>query len=286
MKLAVSNIAWPVREKESAYELLSSRGIRGLEIAPALFLPESTDPFSPSEKEICRACAALSAAGLELVSMQSLLYGVKGASLFGGGEALMRFRDGLHRAIELAERLSIPNLVFGSPRQRVIPDDMSIAEAEAIALDVFYDLGDAALLAGTRLGIEFNPPAYGTNFLNNIGQAYAFVEKVNHPAITLIFDIGAMHMNVQFDEIEYFAAQTAKRISHVHISEPQLAPAPAEVSQAARVISALNGVGYQGWFSIEMQASPKGSLIELDRSIERLLLAVGTEGSPDYADKC
>ncbi|KAB2777281.1 sugar phosphate isomerase/epimerase family protein [Brucella anthropi] len=273
MKLAVSNIAWPASERDAAYALLSSRGILGLEIAPALFLPDSADPFEPSEKEVGQAHDALHAAGLKLVSMQSLLYGVKGASLFEGGEALRLFREGLHRAIVLAGRLSIPNLVFGSPRQRIIPNHMSATEAEAIAIDVFRDLGDAASLANTCVGIEFNPLAYGTNFLNDLPQACAFIEKVNHPSVALTFDIGAMHMNRQFGEIDYFAHQAGKYIHHVHISEPHLAPAPAEANQAAKVLSVLKKIGYQGWFSIEMQAIPGGSLSKLERSLDKLVLA-------------
>lgn len=285
MKLAASNIAWPASERDAAYALLKSRGVLGLEIAPALFLPNSADPFVPTEKEVAQARDALHAAGLELVSMQSLLFGVKGASLFEGGEALKLFRKGLHRAITLAGRLSIPNLVFGSPRQRTIPDHMSAAEAEAIAIDVFRDLGDAAGSVDTRIGIEFNPLAYGTNFLNDLPQAQAFLEKVDHPSVALTFDIGAMHMNRQFDEIEYFASQARKYISHVHISEPHLAPAPADRTEAAKVLSVMKKIGYQGWFSIEMQAIPSGSLSELERSLDKLILAASTAMERTNADR-
>lgn len=278
MKLAVSNIAWPVTERQAAYALLQARGIRGLEIAPPLLLPSSRNPFEPTDKEIASALDEVKAANLELVSMQSLLYGVQGALLFDGREALTLFRQGLHRAIALAGNLSIPNLVFGSPRQRNIPSHIPYDTAEAIALDVFRELGDAARSAGTCLGIEFNPAAYGTNFLNDLPQAQAFVEKVDHPAVRLIFDVGAVHMNDQFGQVEAFAEQAMDRINHVHISEPHLAPAPAEPKQAARVLSAMTGMGYAGWFSIEMQAARDGALNELERSIAKLQLAAGMVG--------
>ena len=50
-------------------------------------------------------------ADLELTSMQSLLFSVPEASLFGGDIARNQFREALERAIDLAGRFLIPNLV-------------------------------------------------------------------------------------------------------------------------------------------------------------------------------
>lgn len=272
MKLAVSNIAWGPQDRDAAYALLQSRWIRGLEIAPGLFFDGAVDAFAPTEDEAALALSAMAGAGLELVSMQSLLFGVTGAALFEGEEPFAHFQAGMLRAIALAGRFSIPNLVFGSPRQRNIPEGMTPEAADRLAVETFRKLGDAALAAGTHLGIEFNPAAYGTNFLNDGAQALAFVQRVDHPAVTLILDIGAMHMNGHFDEIEAFVAQAAGRTSHVHLSEPDLAPAPADSAQAARVLSAMADAGYTGWYSIEMKA-PEGGLAELEKSLDRLLMA-------------
>ncbi|MGP3699505.1 sugar phosphate isomerase/epimerase family protein [Rhodobacter sp. NSM] len=275
MKLAVSNIAWAPAERLRVYRLLAAHGIRGLEIAPGLFFPGSTRPFTPSEAEVAASLAETRAAGLELVSMQSLLFGVEGAALFGDPGERARFRDGLRAAITLAGRLGIPNLVFGSPRQRVIPADMGTAEAEAVALETFAVLGDAARQAGTRLGIEFNPAAYGTNFLTTLEEADAFVTRLGHPAVTLILDLGAMHMNGAFDGIAGAVAAVTAPISHVHVSEPNLAPAPARAGAAATALAALAHKGYAGWHSIEMKPPPDPGPAVLEAAIGRLLRAAG-----------
>lgn len=279
MKLAVSNIAWPAADREGAYAILRAAGIRGLEIAPGLMFDGAANPFDPTEAEAGPRIAAMREAGLELVSMQSLLFNVQGAALFEGDEALDRFRLGLRNAIGLAGRFSIPNLVFGSPRQRNIPDGMAPEAAERLALDVFRDLGDAAAKAGTRLAMESNPAAYGTNFLNTMAQAEAFVRRVNHPAITLMLDIGSMHMNGDFDQIEDVVSGAVDLISHVHVSEPDLAPAPADVAQAARAFSALNRAGYAGWCSIEMKSPVAAPLDNLSGSVDRLLAAAASARS-------
>ena len=124
--------------------------------------------------------------------------------------------------------------------------------------------------------MEPNPAAYGTNFLNRVAQAEAFVRRVDHPAITLIVDVGALHMNGDFDTVEAVAGRAAPLVSHVHISEPNLDPAPARVDQAARVMTAMTDAGYRGWFSIEMKARPEPGLDALEASVARLVAAAAT----------
>lgn len=277
MKLAVSNIAWPAGLRDAAYALLAANGIRGLEIAPGLFFAGARDAFAPSEAEAGAAIAPVRAACLELISMQSLLFGVRGAALFGDAAARARFDRAMLRAIALAERLRIPNLVFGAPAQRMVPDGMSASEARRIGAETFRRLGDAARAAGCRIAIEPNPAAYGTNFLNTVDEALAFVEAAGHPAIVLNLDIGALHMNRDFDRLEPLVERAAAVVGHVHVSEPDLAPAPARSDQAARVIAALSRCGYPGWCSIEMKAAPAAPLVALERSVARLLAAANQD---------
>ena len=268
MRLAVSNIAWAATERNEAYALLRDHGIEGLEIAPGLFFSGAADPFVPTLDEASTALDALERAGLRLVSMQSLLFGVTGAALFGNAVAHSALRRGMSRAIGLAGRFGIPNLVFGSPAQRVIPDGMDRTRARQIAAEAFREMGDEASQAGTSLGVEFNPAAYGTNFLNEGKDALAFVQEVDHPAVTLILDVGAMEMNGQRDQIADLALMAKGRISHVHISEPNLAPAPADTDAAAAVMTAMADSGYGRWFSIEMKAG--AGLAALSGALERL----------------
>ena len=274
MKLAVSNIAWAPKHRDHAYAMLQAHGIRGLEIAPGLFLNGAKDAFQPTPAECEAALAPMRAAGLELVSMQSLLFGVEGAALFGERPERERFEEAMLRAIRLAGMLGIPNLVFGSPGQRVIPKSMSREEAEIIAVEVFRRLGDAAAAEGTILGMEFNPKVYGTNFLNHAVETATFVARVNHPAIQIILDVGAMHLNGDFETLPSFVAAQAGKISHVHFSEPYLAPAPADSDQAHRVLQAMSAVGYRRWYSIEMKAVPDGELEALGLALGRLKHAV------------
>ncbi|MDP1617888.1 sugar phosphate isomerase/epimerase [Phenylobacterium sp.] len=273
MKLAVSNIAWPAADRDAAYRLLARHGIRGLEIAPKLLFAQSQDAFAPSPDEAARALDAVRSEGLQLVSMQSLLFGVERAALFRDQASRDRLVAATLRAIDLAGRFDIPNLVFGSPKQRDIPPDLDRAAAETIALDVFHRLGEAAAKANTRLGLEPNPAAYGANFLNRFDETEAFVRRLDHPAVRLILDGGALIMNDEMAVLQDLTPDRVSRISHVHISEPQLAPAPADPQTASQILRAMSAAGYGGWFSIEMKASA-GGLEDLDQALGRLGAAV------------
>ena len=94
MEFAVSNIAWATSDRLAAYARLNAAGITRLEIAPGLFFPESADPFIPSEFELANAVEETSQYGLELVSMQSLLFGVAEADLFGDARGRLAFTRG------------------------------------------------------------------------------------------------------------------------------------------------------------------------------------------------
>lgn len=254
----MSNIAWSPEERIGAYAAMAKAGFTGLEIAPGLFFHASDDPFVPSDTQAKEALAEMADHGLQLVSMQSLLFGVSGAGLFDGEGPRASLVKGMERAIDLAGRFGIPNLVFGSPAQRRVPGGMAMATALDEATQVFRKLGDRALDAGTCITIEANPAAYGTNFLNTFGEATDFVSKTDHPAIAAILDLGAMHMNDDFSSVTQVIENKSLNLNHVHVSEPELAPAPASAEALAPVLRALAKKGYSKAVSIEMRRDESG----------------------------
>lgn len=267
MRLAVSNIAWTPPERLAAYAVLAEARVVGLEIAPGLIFPDEADPFEPSDAVVAAVRCELARFGLSLVSMQSLLFGVAGARLFGTSEERARFEAGIERAIRLAGRLGVPNLVFGSPANRVIPPTLSRAEAEQEAVAVFRRFGDLCRAQDCRLALEPNPAEYGTNFLTTIAEACAFAEAVDHPAITVNFDLGSLHMNNEIGDAADWFARARRLVSHVHVSEPRLAPAPRDAAGFVVIAHALADQGYDGWVSIEMRSDGAGDVARVRASV-------------------
>jgi sugar phosphate isomerase/epimerase len=272
VKLAMSNLAWAPEERLGAYAHMQAAGLTGLEIAPGLFFERAADPLLPDNVMSSVALTEIGSHKLSLVSMQSLLFGVSGAALFGSEAEQAAFENGMNRAIGLAGRFQIPNLVFGSPSQRRIPKGMSSEEAAAHATEVFRRLGQRAALVGTVISLEANPAQYGTNFLNTIDEAEKFVARVAHPAVGLVLDLGETHVNGSFATLVGRIAALAPRLNHVHVSEPHLAPAPDDRTTLTPVLAALKSAGYQRFVSIEMKRS-EGGLETVRRRIAALVAA-------------
>ena len=266
-RLAVSNIAWPPEARSRALSLLAELGVRGLEIAPGLFFAGEADPFAPSDAALAAALGEARDHGLTLVSMQSLHFAAPEAALFGPPEAREAFAGTLRRAVDLAARLGLPNLVVGSPRNRVVPDSMPAATARNIALEVFRALGDHAAARGCRLAVEPNPRAYGTNFLNLTSEALDFVREADHPAVTLNFDVGALTLNGEAAEAAELFVRAGARVSHVHLSAPGLAPVDAAAAPIGEALDMLEAAGWDGWVSIEMRAAEPDPLAAVTRAV-------------------
>ncbi|KIC39063.1 hypothetical protein RA27_18130 [Ruegeria sp. ANG-R] len=272
MQFAVSNIAWQASDRRAAYARLERAGITGLEVAPGLLFSDSEDPFLPTERELAAVLDEISAYGLSLVSMQSLLFGVSGADLFGDAEGQIAFSRGLGRAIDLAARLGLPNLVLGSPKQRIRPAGMTSEAAMEHAAAILRPLADKAAASGIRIAMECNPVDYGTNFLTTPDETLAFVRYAAHPAIALNFDIGASYLTGTFAQVNCLIEDAGDTISHVHISEPFLSLAPADPTEAGRVLCALQDIGYKHAVSIEMR-QPENGLTGLDEALRNLAVA-------------
>lgn len=275
MKLSFSNIAWSYEQRLLVYAMLADFGFTGLEIAPGIFFHGANNPFVPSNKIANLAINEITNYGLKLVSMQSLLFGIEEVALFEGSRKRDNLETHMYRAIELAGKYEIPNMVFGSPSQRRIPESMEYEEAKIISADFFRRLGDEALQAQTVISLEPNPRAYGTNFLNTLDEAQEFVEYIDHSAIKLTLDLGAMHINNHFDKLVARIAKVEKQISHVHVSEPMLAPAATDYNQLIDLMIGLMNINYNRAISIEMKC-PKNGINDIKNSLRHLKRAVTT----------
>lgn len=253
MKLAISNIAWDPSLCEAVYATMAETGFVGLEYAPGLLFKDEADPFAPAKTALDRVRYQLKVYGLHACSMQSLLYGCSEAAVFGASAERERLVSQIRKAIDLAALMGTTNLVFGSPRNRLIPDSMDKSAARDEGITAFRLLGEYAHAHGVRVAVEPNPRAYGANFLTTVDEAASFVSDVNHPGIALNFDIGAVLMNGQRDQLEDLFVKCLPLISHVHLSEPDLQPAPSDIDLARRAKALCGRPDYDGWLSIEMR---------------------------------
>ena len=73
MNLSISNIAWLEEEDEKVYRLMNKYHIKGLEIAPTRFFKEN--PYNSTLEQIKKIKRMLEEKNIEVVAMQSILFG-------------------------------------------------------------------------------------------------------------------------------------------------------------------------------------------------------------------
>ena len=269
MKLAISNIAWDPKQRIEIYQLLKKEKFKGIEIAPMLFLFDEKNFLKPNKKNYKKKIFELKKFNLKIISMQSLLYNSENCDLFKGERNRKNFIARMTKIINLAGILKIPNLVFGSPKNRVIPQNMDYMSAEKVAVKVFRKLGKIAKKNNTYISIESNPKVYGTNFLNNIYQTYNFVKKVNSKNIRIILDTGELVINKELKDLKKILEKIKKFINHVHISQPFLKPINNEYL-LKNIFKELKKLKYAGWISIEMKKPDFNNYKKILNSIKKV----------------
>ena len=279
VKLAVSNIAWTPDEDAAAVAVLQEFGVTRIEVAPTV---RWTAPLEVSEDEALAYRAQWRARGIEIVALQSLLFGRPELTVFGSDDtraAMVTYLAGICR---LASGLGATRLVFGSPANRR-PGLLGDAERDRIATRFFRALGARAYEHGTVVCIEPNPAEYGCEWIRSVTEAAALVEAVDHPGFGLHLDAGGMllHGDAAAD-VE--AALARPGVCHVHASDPMLAPLGSHAGSAQwhqTLAGVLEGAGYGGCVSLEMRRQLEGDRAEwLRASVGRLAAWYGDQAMP------
>jgi sugar phosphate isomerase/epimerase len=248
MRLSISNLAWRPEHDDEIFNYLRSEGFSGIECVPG-HLPEG---FPKYEDEVIDSVfKKYKSEALPLVSMQSVLFGTKNLQLFEGDFARNSLKVHLMNVIDLCSRLGIGNIVFGSPRNRKIPETIDRGSASDEVLPFFKELGDYAFSRGTILSLEPNASVYGTNFLTETIDAFNFVELVGSEGLRLNLDFSTVILNEESPLV--VLEKTISLINHIHISEPYLKPLALEDTFPHKEVSnLLKKLKYNKFVSIEM----------------------------------
>jgi sugar phosphate isomerase/epimerase len=244
IRLAASNIGWKKEDDERIYSKMKELGYEGLEIAPTRIFPER--PYECAPSVTLFAGYLYRKYGFTIPSMQSILNG-REENLFdpAGRFALTEYLDS---AYGFAAACRCPNLVFGCPRNRRLPEGKTIFDAD----DFLRENGMLAARQGVTLALETVPPCYNdNNFCTRTKDTLDYVKHLGVPGVSVNLDIGAMLTN---GEKLADIVERLDLVSHVHISEPGLAPiAPHPIHRELALL--LKGLGYQGFVSVEMKTT-------------------------------
>ena len=208
--------------------------------------------------------------GFEIPSMQSIWFG-RTERLFGDAAQRQTLFAYTKKAVDFAAAARCFNLVFGSPKNRVLADTSDKALWEQ-GIAFFRGLGTYAHEQNTAIGMEANPVIYNTNYINTTQEAINLIKEVASEGFLLNLDIGTMIENGESIEV---LERNAGLINHVHISEPFLRPVVIDGSRKAfhgELAAFLRENNYKGYVSVEMGKTDIDRMSVLDE-----ILAYGKE---------
>ncbi|CAG2128540.1 hypothetical protein LMG31506_00495 [Cupriavidus yeoncheonensis] len=263
MRLAISNIAWDVSEDETVAQLLMHYGIDAIDIAPGKYFPLHNNT---TKEDVARVKTWWAEKGIEITGMQALLFGTTGLNLFGSDEVREKMLAHLSAVCRLGAELGAPRIVFGSPKNRD-RTGLGFQESLEVAVSFFRRLGDIAMSHGVFICLEPNPPCYGANFMTTSIEAAQMVRYVDHAAIKMQFDTGALTINGE--AAAAVLKDCAPLIGHIHASEPDLLPLGDGRSDHARISAAIRRYLPESIVSIEMVATNnEPHLVSIERSLK------------------
>lgn len=254
LPLAVSNIAWPADEEATVANTLLSLGINFVEIAPTKVFRDPTATSSAEQRAYSQFWADHN---ISIVAFQSMLFGRADLQIFGSPSVRAETAEVLSRFIELAGALEAGVLVFGSPKNRIVPTEMGLEEANDVAVDFFRALGQVATDNNTCFCIEPNPSVYDCNFITTAASGLDLVNTVDHPGFGLHLD--AAGMTLQDDPLAHSIQDAASRLEHFHASAPNLGALEDSIVDHGAAANALREIHYAGYVSIEMRPGTAGT---------------------------
>lgn len=274
--LAVSNIAWDADEERAVARELGLAGVRSVEIAPTKVFADPTNVADPELNDYLDFWADH---GIGIVSFQSMLFGRPDLAIFGEHDVRRATVRRLVAFLNLAGRMGVSALVFGSPRNRLLPQGASEESVWATAVEVFGELGRAARAAGTVLCIEPNPPQYGCDFVTTADAGARLVRDVDEPGFRLHLD--AAGMTLAGDDVAEAIRGSRDVLRHYHVSAPDLAPIEESTVDHVSAFRALREIGFDGHVSIEMRSLADGDatrrIVDAVSLTRRLAAAGGLE---------
>jgi len=201
-------------------------------------------------------------AGLDLLAAT----GLPVANLVDSGYFLSKTRSQTRRAIEdVLEAIQLAQALKTATLLIVTGDVGSFhrtpEQARRIVIESLKEVAPAALAAGVRLAIEPIAPRYaGYTFLHDIPSTLDVIDAVGSPAVGLFFDMDHLYQTLNLlRDIE----RAAGRIFCVHLNDMPAQPLPGidrklmgdGVIPLKEIIAALDGVGYNGFYDVEIMSS-------------------------------
>jgi len=236
-------VDWPQRK---IFNFLGKCGYTGVEIAPFTI---NNDVTKVSAKQRKRLRKQAEDAGIEIVGLHWLLSKTEGLHLTSPDKAVRAKTAKYIAALaDFCGDLGGTAMIFGSPKQRNIPEGVTREDAIKYAAEVLQEAMPTLAKRKVVLGLEPLGPKE-TNFMATTAEALQVAKAVNSPNCKLMLDCKAMiHEKESIPELIH---KYGKWTIHFHANDPNLqGPGMGELDFVP-IFRALKDIDFKGWISVE-----------------------------------
>jgi len=203
-RLVVSNMAWDPVDDQHAIFLLKRYNISNVELMPSKYFSWETTFANPTFHE------KFVRAGINVYSVQSVLYGVEG-DFFENPDEMKKH---LQKILGMCDDLGISKVVMGSPKKRKVPRIVNRGSDTSYENKLANVLQEAQKGYKARLCLEPNATVYGCDIGKNLSGC---VRIAKESGVGLNFDTG--NFTLENDQ-----TGLVDGIEHCQISAPMLRP--------------------------------------------------------------
>lgn len=257
MKFLISNLGWNKNELPSIIKLLKLKKIKNLE-----FSINNLKKHNSKYKTIRDVKNFWNSKSIKLYSMQSILYKINDAFIFGTLSQQKIFYKEVVKKIKLANSLDAKILVLGSPKNKKV-FDKSKKECDDLMFKFLRKISLLCKKYKVILCLEANPKIYKTEYLTKTCEAINFVKKIKSKYIKLNLDLGTVIANKE--KLNLIIKKNLKLIGHVQISSPYLKNLIDYKLKIKKLIYYLNIYNYKKKISIEMLAEKKNNVEKIKK---------------------
>jgi D-psicose/D-tagatose/L-ribulose 3-epimerase len=242
-------------------DIIGKTGYDGVEIASFTLVKEGVQEITGNERK--QMVQDMKNAGIECAGLHWLLTSPPKGLHFTTPDNTVRNKtiDYLNKLIDFCGDLGGEVMVFGSPPQRATTGELSVKEATNYFADGLAKVADHAKERNVKILVE-PLPKNQTDVVNTLEEAVRVVKKVNHPAISSMFDY-----HNTLDETEPMTELIEKYYEHIHHIHVQNMDGTVVMHdnippELISVIKKLKELNYNKWVSVEVfDFSPGGKFI-------------------------
>ena len=265
MKFAICNEIYQGWKLEEIFAHAAKTGYAAVEIAPFTISKYVTDI---SKNERARIRDAAGRAGIPICGIHWVLAHTDGLHL---AHADLAVREKTSRylceLVDFCADLGGRIIVFGSPKQRNIPEGVTPRDAVEWATGVFRDPVRQAEDKSVLLCLEPLAPTE-TNFINTAAEAIQFVQRIGSSNFKILLDVKAMCSEPR--PIPQIIRDSSPHFVHFHANDKNLKGPGFGNVDFKPIAAALREAGYDGYVSVEVFNFDEGPEVIATKSFDTL----------------